>query len=215
MEEQVFKATVREAVGTSVTRKLRRAGKVPGVLYGHGEETVSLAVSAEDVRQMVESGHHLVVLEVNGRRDRAIIRDMQWDTWNRDVLHMDFGRVALDETVSVAVPVLSHGTPKAVLSGAVLEQPLHSVEVSCKADHIPDEIVVEVGDMEPGDMIRVKDIPVPAGVTVAADAETIVFILEAPREEAEIEEEVIEPQAEEPEVIGRRKEGEEEEAAKK
>ena len=215
MEQHALKAKVRGSVGSASARGLRRDGKVPAVLYRHGEGSVSLALAGEAVHEMAKSGQHLVTLDVDGKPERAIIKEIQWDTWGREILHVDFGRVALDELVNVTVEVVAHGTPKAMMSGAVLEQPLHSMEVACKADHIPDEIIVEVGGLEPGQMIHVKDFQLPQGVTSDAAPESIVFILQEPRaglEEAEAAPE--EKAAAEPEVIGRgAKEAEGEEAA--
>ena len=209
MEEQVFETEVREVSGTSAVRRLRRGGKVPAVLYGHGETTLSLALADTDIRKIVGSGHHLVSLTVGGREEKAIIKDVQWNVWGGDVLHVDFSRVSLDELVSVNVEIKAHGTPKSILAGAVLDQPLHQVEVSCKADHIPDEIVVEIGDLEPGDMIRVSDLVLPEGVTVVVDAKVIVFALHEAREDVEAPEELAaDAAAAEPELIGSSKETE-------
>lgn len=211
MAEQTFKTKLREAVGSSATRKLRGEGQVPAVLYGHGEAVANLALGAADVHEIMASGHHLVSLEVGGGKENAIIKDVQWDVWGREVLHVDFSRVALDELVVVQVEVVAHGTPKEVLSGAVLEQPLRSIEVSCKADHIPDEIVVEVGDMVPTDKIHVRELVVPEGVSVTTDPEAVIFTLQEQRGEVEVAEEApAESVAGEPEVIGRGKEAAEE-----
>ena len=204
MDVQALKAERREATGTAEARRLRRKGKVPCVLYGHGEEVVSLAVPADGVHQLLESGQHLVSLEVDGKPERALVKDVQFDTWGREARHLDFTRVALDETVTVAVEIVSHGTPKEVLSGGVLEQPLHSLEVECKADAIPDGITVEVGDLDAGDMVHVRDLELPAGVRALADGDTVVFIVEEARAEEEpAPEEAPEAETAEPEVIGR------------
>jgi len=215
MEDMVYSAERRQQTGSQSARRLRRQGKVPAVLYGHGEEVLALALSHESVEHIVTSGHHLVNLDIDGKRERAIIREVQWDSWGREILHIDFGRVALDERVTVEVEIVPHGTPKAVLAGAVLEQPLHSVEVSCQADRIPDEIRVEVGAMEVGQMIHVRDLDFPEGVVPRGDPDQIVFILQEPRgEEVEAAPEEAAPAPSEPEVIGRpaRAAGETEEA---
>lgn len=207
MEQQVLKARRRGQAGSAAARRLRREGQVPGVVYGHGEEVISITLVADDVHRMVSSGHHLVTLDVEGKKEPAIIKEVQWDTWSREVLHVDFGRVALDESVTVTVEITSHGTPKAVASGAALEQPLHEIEVVCTADRIPDAILVELAAMEVGQAIRVADLDLPEGVEVRIAPETIVFALQEPREEpAAAEEEVgvvAEGAAAEPEVIGK------------
>ena len=210
MELRALKVDPRQSAGSAAARRLRREGKVPSVLYGHGGEVVALSVSAEDMRRVLETGHHLVKLDLGGREESALVKEVQFDTWEKKILHVDFGRVALHETVTVSVEVVSHGTPKSVLAGGVLEQPLHSVELECRADAIPDQIRVEVGELETGDMIHVRDLPLPSGVKALSEPEAIVFVVH----EARIVEEA--PEAEpvketaEPEVIGRAAKPEEE-----
>jgi len=216
MEIQTVKAERRAVTGSAAVRRLRREAKVPAVLYGHGEEVVPLAISADAVSAMLDAGHRLVGLELDGKEERALVKDVQFDTWGASVLHVDFARVALDETVEVSVELKLHGQPKEVLGGAVLEQPLRTLDVECKADHIPDEIVVEVGHLAVGQMIHVKDLVLPDGVKALNEPEAIVVVLH----EARSLEEVVAPAAEaaegaaaaEPELIRRAKpEGEEEE----
>lgn len=195
----------RQEKGSAAARKLRRSGRVPGVLYGHGQDVVMLAMPAEAVHRVLESGRHVVTLDLAGTPERALIKDVQFDPWGNDVLHVDFSRVAMDETVTIAVEIVPHGQPKVVLSGGVFEQPLHSLEVECKADHIPDEIRVEVGHLQIGEMIHVRDLELPEGVTASAEEDTIVFIVHEARGEAPAAE--VPPETEaasaEPEVIGR------------
>ena len=205
MEDQVLKATLRETSGSANACRERMAGEVPAVLYGHGEPVVSLCLSADEVHHMVNSGHHLVTLEVAGKREPAIIKELQWDTWSRNILHVDFGRVALDERVTVEVEIVPHGTPKALASGAVLTQPLYSIEVVCAADHIPDELRVEIGDLETGQSIHVRDLELPPGVAVTAEPAAVIISLHEPRGVpvvAEAEAEALAAEGE-PEVIGK------------
>jgi large subunit ribosomal protein L25 len=163
-----------------------------------------LSLPAEALRHALEAGHRLVTLRLGDREERALVKEVQFDTWGQEILHVDFGRVALDETVTVEVEVVSHGTPKAALSGGVLEQPLRRVRLACKADAIPDQIRVEVEGMDLNDKIHVKDLPIPPGVKITEDPDAIVFIVKETREEEVV---AAAPAAEapsaEPEVIGR------------
>jgi large subunit ribosomal protein L25 len=213
MEQQVIKAARREGRGSARSRRLRAGGNVPGVLYGHGKEVVPVSLSAADIQHLIESGVHLVSLDLDGKPESALIKDVQWDTWSRDVIHVDFGRVDLTEEVTVTVPLTSHGTPKEVNAGALLEQAIHDIEVTCTADKIPEEICVEVGEMEIGDAVYVRDLPFPEGVTTEMEADNMVFQLREPRELEEEEEappEELLAASEEPEVIGRGGKDEEE-----
>jgi len=213
MDVTVYEAALRANVGSAEARRLRRQGKVPGVLYGHGEDVIPLVCDAEVVSAMVTSGRHVVTLSVQGAQEKALIKEVQWDTWGREILHVDFGRVAMDEIVTVDVEITAHGTPKALATGAVLEQPLRKISVACTADRIPDALRVEVGHLEIGQMIHVKDLVLPEGVTVRADPETIVFLCQEARE---LEVAPVAPPTEgevkEPEVIARGIKEKEEEA---
>ena len=204
MKIEELKADPRTTKGSASSRQLRRQGKVPGILYGHGQEVVMLSLPGDALRHTLETGRRLVTLRLGDRQERALVKEVQFDTWGQEILHVDFGRVALDETVTVEVEVVSHGTPKAALSGGVLEQPLRRVRVECKADAIPDHIRVEVERMDLNDKIQVKDLPVPPGVKITEDPDAIVFIVKETREEEVV---VAAPAAEaasaEPEVIGR------------
>jgi len=205
MEVQSLKAEARQATGSAGARRVRRSGRVPAVLYGHGEDAVALSVPAEEVNRLLDAGHHLVTLDLDGRAERALVKEVQFDTWEKQVLHVDFSRVGLHETVTVSVEVIAHGTPKAVLSGAILEQPLYSIEVECAADAIPDNIRVEVSDLEVNQMIHVRDLSLPVGVKAVTDLDALVLSVHEARGAALAEAEAA-PTAEaapEPEVIGR------------
>ena len=109
MAEQAVKATIREEQGSTAARRLRQAGQVPAILYGHGETPVALTLAGTDVHAMIESGHHLIDLDVAGTAEKALIKDVQWDTWSIHILHVDFGRVSLDEDVTISVQVWNQG----------------------------------------------------------------------------------------------------------
>ena len=215
MDIQTLKAKRRPTTGSADARRIRRSGKVPGVLYGHGEEVIPLALTAEAIHELMEIGHHVVALDMDGSRQRALVKEVQFDTWGKRILHVDFSRVALDETVTVTVQIVSHGQPKAVLTDGLLEQPLHSLDVECTAGNIPDEIRVEIGEMEIGDTVHVRDLELPGGVKAVADPEAIVFALKEARAEEAVEEAAPEAEAAEaePEVIGRAAKPEDEETA--
>jgi large subunit ribosomal protein L25 len=199
-----LKAESRTVQGSAASRKLRRQGLVPGILYGHGEEVLKVSLPAEPLRDALESGQRLLTLRLGDRQERALVKEVQFDTWGREILHVDFSRVALDETVNVSVEVVSHGTPKAALEGGVLEQPLRRVQIACKADAIPDRIRVEVEHLETNDKIQVKDLRLPEGVKVLDDPDAIVFIVKEAREEVvAAAAPAAEVTAAEPEVIGR------------
>jgi len=205
MDIDALAAARRTAFGSANARRLRDEGKVPAVLYGHGEDVLPLALASKDVQTLVESGHHMVTLTIEGKQERALVKEVQFDGWQSRVLHVDFARVALDETVTIAVEIKTHGQPKAVLAGGVLEQPMHQMHIECKADHIPDTITIEIGHLEMNQMLHVRDVPLPEGVKALDEADALVVVIHEPR--GVVEEEAPAPaEAEaqaEPEVIGR------------
>lgn len=214
MNISVMEVERRATVGSSSTRRLRAQGRVPAVLYGHSEQVVPLSVDAEALEELLGTESHAVDLKIGDTTERALIKDVQYDTWGDLCQHIDFARVSMDERVTVTVNIETHGTPKEVDSGAVLEHPLMSLEIECRVDNIPNHLVAEVGGMEIGDTIEAGDIPLPEGVTLVTDAQSVVAVLRPPMEvEEEAEEAVEEAEAAEPELISRAKEEEGEEEA--
>jgi large subunit ribosomal protein L25 len=200
---------LRENLGTRNTRRLRHAGVVPAVLYGHGQQNLNLALSAEELETAVRHGSRLVNL-TGAASERAFIRDLQWDTFGLHLLHADLTRVSEHEMVEVTVPVELRGEAPGVREGGVISHLIHELQIQCEVGLIPDKLHVNINHLKLGDSITVAQVEVPAGTTVHADAEEIVVQCILPVVE---EEEAAEPLAGEPEIIGRKKEeGEEEEA---
>ena len=214
MKGQTFHAERREETGSSAARRLRQSNKIPCVLYGHGEEVIPLALAADSADELLHGGHQVITLDHDGNQDAVLVKDVQHDTWGQAVLHIDFARVSLDETVTVVVEIVGHGQPKAVLSGGILEQPLHSVEIECKANAIPAEIRVETGELELGAMIHVRELPIPEGARAVSEPDAVVFALHEARKVEEVvsEEAPAEEAAAEPELIGRETADKEEES---
>lgn len=204
MDIAVLSAERRTELGSAASRRLRGTGRLPAVLYGHGEEVVSLTVSEEEARDVLDREQHMVTLQVEGADQRALVREVQYDAFGIELLHMDFTRVALDEMVTVSVRVELHGTPKGALEGGVIEQPLAALDIQCRADAIPENFRVEVGELDINDMIHVGDIELPAGVGTSVDPQSVVAVVHPPRHAEEEEEEApAEAGTEEPELIGR------------
>ena len=213
MAESVVLATEkRDSRGTRTARKLRAKGRVPGVLYGHKEETLSVSVGADLLLSAVRRGARVVDLQSETGLQKAQIAELQWDHLGMEVLHVDFRRVAADERIHVTVPVEVKGIAPGVTAGGVLDQPIHTLAVECSADSVPDTIRVNVNELQLGAAIHVRDLHLPPDVTALADADAIVVHVTAPQAEPEAGATLGGEQAE-PEVIGRKaaaEEGEEE-----
>jgi large subunit ribosomal protein L25 len=213
MAESVeLKVEKRDGRGTRKARHLRKTGLVPGVVYGHKQETISVSLSAEELARVIRLGAHVVDLRLDGGLEKALIRDLQWDHLGKDLLHIDFERVSADERIEVPVRIELKGIAPGVTGGGILDQPLHTLTVECLAISIPDSIRVNINELQLDGAIHVKDLTLPEGVKALADPDAIVVHITAPAVEPEP---VAAPAATaEPELIGRPK-GEEEAEEKK
>ena len=184
---------------------MRKLGLVPAVLYGRGQENVLLCVSSRDMGKLLASRAYVVQVNWDGRQDTVQIKDIQFDALGDAVEHVDFLRISLTETVTVSVRVETHGDPVGVAEGGVLAVREHELEVTCLPTAIPGRIRVEVAQMSTGDVLRVRDIQFPEGVTPTADPEMAVVAVVEPTEVPVAEEVAVPGEAPtEPEVIGRK-----------
>lgn len=200
----------RPGVGTSAARKLRREGIVPGNIFGHKQDAQPIQVPADPVRAILAKGAKLVDLQIGGKSEKALVSEVQWDTFGLHLLHVDFMRVDPNERVKIKVPVHLRGTAPGILAGGVLEQPHHEVTVECLAIEVPNEILVKIGHLNIGDFIHVKELTdLPPGVHVVDNPETVLVHIVQKREVVEIAP-ATEGGPAEPELIGKKpKEGEE------
>jgi len=198
----------RDETGTRPARRLREAGLVPAIIYGHGEPNVPVSVSSHDIGLAVQHGEQLVQAEVDGKQENFLIKDVQYDFTGQHILHVDLTRVSLDERVTVTVPVVLRGTPVGVEEeDGVLTQHLDELECECLVTEIPEEIRVSVNELHVDDVLRVADLELPKGLTVEVDSDTpVASVSVLAEEEAAAAEEAEEV---EPELVGEKKEEEE------
>ena len=197
-------AEPRTGRGTQAARRLRRQGLVPAVVYGHKEATLSVALPLEDVEKLIRRGVRVVDLKAGGKEEKAFIREVQWDHLGKDLLHVDFTRVSLDERIVVSVPLEIRGTAPGVTAGGVLDQPLHLLSIECLAISIPESIQVNVGELQLGAAIHVRDLTLPPDVKTMSDPDAIVVHVTLPAAEPEPAPVAEVPEAAEPEVIGQK-----------
>ena len=174
---------------------------------------MAIAIETEMVGKLLRSGTHVVDLELDGKVEKSLVKDVQWDTFSSHVLHLDFLRVDPNERVTVEVPIHLRGTAPGVVAGGVLEQPHHSVEIECLAVEIPDFIQVRIGALNIGDVVHVSDLTeVPDGVAILDPPETVLVSVVHPSA-LEVPEVVPTEEAPtEPALAGRREEAKTEEA---
>lgn len=207
---EVLKAERREKLGTRSARKLRAQGKVPGIIYGHGEEPVAFVVDGHDLALAMQHGERVVEMELDGTRENYLIKEAQHDTFGTSVLHVDFARVSLDETVTVTVAIVLRGTPAGEVEGGILVPGLSELEVECLVTKIPEEIRVRVNDLKVGDALHVRDLPAMEGVVFLDDPDAIIASCRLVEEEEEVAPAAEGEEAAQPEVIGKGKRDEEE-----
>ena len=212
-ESETLVAQKREDRGTRTARRMRAAGRVPGVLYGHKQETLAVSFSAEELSRIIRHGVRVVDLQTDGGTEKALIKELQWDHLGKEVLHVDLARVSTDERIEISVRLEVKGIAPGVTGGGVLDQPMHTLLVECLAVAIPDSIRVNINELQLGAAIHVKDLTLPEGVKALADPDAIVVHVTTPA--AEPEAGAAPAGTAEPEIIGRKAaEGEEAEEKK-
>ena len=172
MAETALAAQPRSVKGSHACRKLRSNGLTPAVVYGHKEGSVDVQVASDDVIRMVREGHKLVDLDLGGNHEKVIIRDLQWDTYSKHVMHIDFMRVSKGELIEVELPLVFVGDAIGVANGGVMEHPQNSINVTCPALQIPDSIRVNVAELKIGDALHISDLDLPDVITVLDDPDT-------------------------------------------
>lgn len=198
MSELLLTAETGRPTGTRSSRRLRAEGKVPGVVYGLGQDPVAVSVEWPALRKALttEAGvNALLTLSIDGAEQLSIVKDIQRHPTRRDVTHVDFIRLDPDTEIEVEVPIVLEGEALAVtqLSGMV-DQSMFSLAIYSRPDAIPTELTVDISELEVGEAIHVSDVALPAGVRTEVDGEETVAsalvtrsTLESMREEEEAE----------------------------
>jgi large subunit ribosomal protein L25 len=184
-KEVVLSAQMRTDTGKESVRKLRAMGMLPGVIYGRGIEAMTLAVPrGELIRALHAHGAHpLVTLKLDGTDYLALVKDVQVDPVHQDALHVDFHRVEADRPVHTEVAVHFVGEAAGVKLGGIFEVQAQFLSIEALPRSIPEAIEFDVSGMNVGDVARVGDITVPAGVTILTDPDVTLATVAAPRVE--------------------------------
>lgn len=173
MDEVSLVADVGRVKGSSESRRLRRAGKVPGVLYGHGIDPIDVSVNSRELRAALTSAsglNALISIDVGGTNHLAMARQLQRHPTRRSIDHVDFVIVRRDEIISAEVPVHLAGEAEEVeKADGMVEHTMFSLMVHAKPGDIPSAIEVDISGLAIGDVIRVGDLKLPAGVTTETD----------------------------------------------
>lgn len=216
MAELTLEVQPREETGKGAARRARRSGEVPAIVYGGGRDPVSISVNRRKISDLVNKSEHgirsVFLLELAGadKKRHAMIRDVQIHPVSRELIHVDFIRVDMQKKIHVSIPIHLKGTAQGQKMGGLVDFVLREIEVECLPTAIPDEIVIDVTALHIGDSLRLEDLELPSGVEPVGETSRVVVTVSAPKAVAAEEEEVVETEEAEPEVIGRKKDEEEE-----
>lgn len=207
-------ATTRTSTGKGVARKLRAAGKVPGVVYGHAREPLSLELDNRELMRLLDkiaAASTVIDLSIDGTSRKTLIREIQRHPLKPGIVHVDFLELVAGEKVTVSLRIAFEGTPIGVRNdGGIFEETLHEVEIEVDPSSIPDRLSVDVSELHIGHSLHVSDIKLPEGVELLTDPGVTICLISAPKEEAAPAAADAAAAPAEPELIRKPKEGDEE-----
>ncbi len=204
-----IEAQGRPATGSRATARLRAAGRLPAVIYGHKQDPVHVSVDQKLFVDLLHRHTHLVEVSIDSSAEPCLIKDVQWNHLGSKILHVDLARVDLTERVTVSVEIEMVGEAIGLKeAGVLLEHPLTEIEIECEAANIPASIRVDISALDVGKSICVSDVQLPEGVLPASDPDSVIASIRVLAEEPE-EESIAETTEGEPEIIGKKEEPQE------
>ena len=204
-----LEVTARTKTGTRYAKRDREAGLIPAVVYGHKKGPVHVTVAAKTFTDILHGEAHLIDIQLDGKSEHTLIKAVQWDTYGKEIIHVDLERVDLSETIEVEVEIQLVGEPVALKeAGTVLDNPTTMVKISCRADAIPSHLEHNIAELPLGEPVTVGDLTPPTGVTIVMPAEQMICQIAGVKVKAEVEEAIEGDDSAEPEVIGKDKEEE-------
>ena len=207
-KELILKAEIREQTGTKAVKKLRQQGRIPAIVYGHKENPVAISLDAHNFIEGLHHGHRLIDVQIGRKKEKMIVKELQYDHLGKNIIHTDLMRVDIREMIKVTVPIELKGTAQGTHEGGIIEEHTDHLEIECKATEIPETIPVSIKEMRLGDALHAGQIPLPEGMKLLSSPDTLMVtchLVSAAKTTEEIEEEM--PAS--PEVIGEEKEPEE------
>ncbi len=207
----LLKAEIRENTGSKTVRKMREQGRIPAIVYGHKQEPVAISLDAHNFVEGLHHGHRLMDLQIGKKKEKTIVKELQYDHLGRNIIHADLMRVDVGEKVKVTVPIELKGTAAGTHEGGIIEEHTDHLEIECKVTDIPETIVVWIKDVHVGSTLHAGEIELPDGINLVSSPDTLLVtchLVAAAKTTEELEEET--PVA--PEVIGEAKEPEAEES---
>ncbi len=185
MASASLSASPRSTVGKGAARKLRTAGEIPAIIYGHGRQPQSLALNTYNLERLLEKVSYrttVIELDVGGTVAKTLIREIQRHPVLKKILHVDFQELVAGEKVTVSVPLVFVGTAEGVrLGGGIIDQVMHELEITVDPSNIPNHLDVDITALTIGHSLHVRDIKVPEGVEVLDDESATVCVCSIPK----------------------------------
>jgi large subunit ribosomal protein L25 len=197
----------RKQRGSLEARRLRRAGFVPGNIYGHGQPPVMMFAKDDEIVSIIKHKVRVINVTLDGKAEKCMLQEVQWDTFGNYLKHFDVLRIDPNERITVEVPVELRGTAPGMMRGGVLEHGTRHLTVRCLAYMVPDVITVKIGGLDLDQAVHVREIEIPEGMEILNNPETIVIRIghiDAARAAAAAASSQVEGSAAGPEVIGKK-----------
>ena len=205
----LLKAEIREHTGTKAVQKVRMQGRIPAIVYGHKEQPVAISLDQHNFVEGLHHGHRLMDVQIGKKKEKMIVKELQYDYFGKYIIHADLMRVDVTEAIKVNVPIELKGTAQGTHEGGIVEEHTDHLEIECKATEIPETIVVSIKELSVGGILHAGDIELPSGMKLISSPDTLLVtcqLVAAAKTTEQMEEEM--PVA--PEVIGETAESEEE-----
>lgn len=170
----VLKAEKRAGSGKYIAFDLRKQGKVPAVVYGKKFENANICIDEKSLQIVIASGTRLIDLEIDGKKQMAVLKAVQHDNIGTGLVHADFRAIDENTTMHVDVEVELKGEAKGIEVGGVVEQDLHRVKLDCLPRNLPDKVVLDISALDLGKVLYVRDLPAISGVTYRTHADVAV-----------------------------------------
>ena len=204
----VLQVESRELFGKQNNRRLRQCGKLPAILYGHGMVPVSLSLSEDQINASLRHGAKVVDL-AGAEQGQALLQDVQWDTFQQFVLHVDLLRVEQGDRVKIEIPLVLRGESPGTHDGGVVEQLLRSIELEVPPSSVPEHLNISINDLQINCSLTAGDIDeLPEGATLLTDASQVCVQCNTPQAERDDSEASDGVNVHEPEIIGRKSDDE-------
>lgn len=203
MHQVELNATLREKKGKEANKKLKANGTVPAILYGREKDNISLTINAKELAKVITAGENAIISMTitDNLQETVVLKDWQLHPYNGTILHADFYRISLEESIEANVPIEIVGVASGQKTGGVLDILIREIKIRALPLQVPDKFEINVSHLEIGDIIHVKDIQMGEGIEILSDTEQVLITLTVPVVE------VVEQGPSEPEIVKKKKSG--------